>query len=76
MICKLNRSLAVTHKVVEIITLDDKCVTVYDSEKKIDLLDNTATNPYYKFPVEVLHNTKNLLVCRQFNLSKIERLRV
>lgn len=76
MICKLNRSIAISHKVVEIITLDDQCVRAYDAEKKIDLLVNPSTNPYYKFPVEVLHNTKDLLVCRQLNVNKIERLRL
>ena len=77
MIGKLNRGITIKHKVIVIITLDEDVCTVYDKSKSINLLGgNSITNTFYKIPVQVLSNTPNLLVVKQINTTKFERISI
>ncbi len=78
MLAKITRGLTVQHKVISIITLENKLWTVYDQKNKLDLIGSPLTTlvNLYKIPVETLHDTPELLVLRQVNTSKLGKIRL
>lgn len=74
MVVRLIKGFSITHKVIQIINLANEMVIVYDKKKGIDEI--TKSNDWLRLPVEVLVNTNDLLVVKQIDPNKVEKLKL